>query len=278
MRPVSSLENRPARFLRTTSPGEVALFAFIPAVVLGVVLFAELRWGRSLGDFSILRTASHAVLHGRSPYVPADAQSLAGYDKFVYPPATAILFSPFALLPLEAARVLMLVTAIAAVAAALRLLDVRDWRCYGIALATAPVVDSVSLGALSPFLLLGAAAAWRFRDRAGPAGGTVALAGVTKVFLWPLGVWLLATRRLRAALWAAALSAVLVLAGWSAIAFAGLTAYPHLLRVISDLEAAQSYSLVGLFRLSGTPASLVSLLLVAAVVAGVVLAARGEDG
>jgi hypothetical protein len=66
--------------------------------------------------------------------------------------------------------------------------------------------------------------------------------------------------------------------GWAAIGFAGFRTYPHLLRVLSDLEAGVSYSPVALLRLSGSGAAVLSAVLVITVVVAVALAARGEDG
>lgn len=259
-------------------PSEVAFFGWLPVIVVGVVFFSDLRWGGSLGDFAIFRTAAREVLHGHSPFVAPDPHALVRNDKFVYPPITAFLFAPFAVLPFEAARVSILVLAVAAILAALWLLRVSDWRCYGLALMSAPVLGSISVGTLSPFLLLGAAATWRLRDRPLAVGSAAALTGVAKLVLWPLGVWLLATRRIRAAALTACLAVVLLAGGWAAIGFAGLSGYPHLLRVLADVEAAQSYSLVGLIRLSGRAAEILSLVLAVLVVAGTVAAARGRDG
>jgi hypothetical protein len=161
---------------------------------------------------------------------------------------------------------------------ALRLLGVRDWRCYGLALVTAPVLDAVSLGTLSSALLLGVAAAWRYRDRQHVAAVITAVTAVAKVFVWPLLVWLLATRRLWTALEAAALSLILLVVGWAAIGFSGLRAYPHLLHLLSRAEAVQSFSLVGLLRLEGGAATALEGVLVVAVIAAVVVASRGKDG
>ena len=220
---------------------------------------------------------AHPLL-GHSPYPPADPSVLVHNDKFVYPPITAFLISPLAALPDLAGQVLVLLLALACALLALRLLGVRDWRCYGLALLTAPVLDTVSLGALSTAMLLGVAAAWRYRDRPYVAGPVTALTAVAKLFAWPLFVWLLATRRLRTAAVAAGVALVLLVGGWAPIGFAGLGGYPHLLRVLSRVEAMQSYSLVGLFRLEGAAATALTALLVAAVVVGVVLAARGPEG
>jgi hypothetical protein len=101
---------------------------------------------------------------------------------------------------------------------------------------------------------------------------------VAKLFVWPLFVWLLATRRLRTGVEAAAAGAVLLVVGWAAIGFAGLRGYPHLLHLLTRVEAVQSFSLVGLLRLHGGAATAFTALLAVAVVAGVAIAARGPHG
>jgi hypothetical protein len=267
-----------ARLRATARPWEVAAFGFAPILLIGIVFFAELRWGRSLGDFKIFREAASAVIHGRMPYVAIEPHSLAQNDKFVYPPITGLLFAPFALMPLEVARLVMLLAVTASIPVALRLLGVQDWRCYGLALLTAPFADALSIGALTPFLLVAAALGWRFRDRPLIGPLACAVAAVSKIFLWPLGVWLVATRRLRSAVRCAAIAAGLLLIGWSVIGFQGLDTYPHLLRVLSDVEAGKSYSVVGFLGLTGALASATSLALGAVLAGAVIAAARGATG
>lgn len=272
-------ERLAARLRALGQPWELAVFIWLPFLLFVVVLAADLRYrGSSFGDWEIFRSAAHSALHGRSPYPAAVPAALAHNDRFVYPPATALLIAPLAVLPDEAGRVLVLLLTLACVLFALRFLGVRDWRCYGLALLTAPVVDTVSLGALSSVMLLGVAAAWRYRNQRAVAALITALTAVAKLFAWPLFVWLLATRRLRTALLAAAISGVLLVGGWAVIDFAGLRGYPHLLRVLSQVEAVQSYSLVGLFRLQGGAATALTALLGCVVIVAVMLAARGPDG
>lgn len=271
-------ERLAARLRALGQPWELCLFLWVPSLVFAVVLAADVRYRSSLGDWEIFRHASRLALHGHSPFAVADPTALAHNDKFVYPPITALLVGPLALLPDLAGRVLVLLLTLACIPLALRLLGVRDWRCYGLAVLTAPVVDSVSLGALSSLLLLGVAAVWRYRDRRHVAAALTAVTAVAKLFVWPIFVWLLATRRLRTFLEAALVALVLLLVGWAAIGFAGLRRYPHLLHVLSRVEAVQSFSLVGLFRLQGGAATAFTALLVGAVFAGVVIAARGPGG
>jgi len=267
-----------SRLRRFAQPWEIICFGWVPAVGLGFGLWYALRARGTLGDFPIFRAASKAVLHGHSPYVAADPGALANFDKFVYPPAAAFLLSPLAILPLGLAKILMFFLGVVTALLALRLLGVRDWRCYGVAALSAPVVNSVAIGALTSFLLLGTALTWRYRDRPVLSGAAASVTAVVKLFLWPLGLWLLVTRRLRAAAAFFVVALVAIVAGWAAIGFAGFRAYPHLLRVLSDLEAGVSYSPIALLRLSGSGAAALSAVLVITVVVAVALAARGADG
>lgn len=259
-------------------PWELATCFWIPLIILGYTGWYELRTQHTLEDFGIFRRAAEAVVHGRSPFVAPDPHALAHFDKFVYPPSTAFLFAPFTVLPLPVGQFLMFLLGVLATFAALWLLGVRDWRCFGLCLMTPPVVNSVALGAVTPFLLLGAAAVWHYRDRPAVAGPVAALTAVTKVFLWPIGFWLLATRRLRATVLSVALAAAVVVGGWAAIDFAGARSYPHLLRVLTDVEQGASYSPIALFGIKGSSATATSLALTLVSLAGVLWAARRPDG
>jgi alpha-1,2-mannosyltransferase len=250
-----------------------------PLLVLGWLALKASWQGDWYHDFLIFRRAGDLVLHGHSPYVAPTAALLAQNDKFVYPTPFAFLFAPFALLPLSVAKASFTVLSIAALAAALRLLGVRDWRCYAAALLGGPVLVSFTAGTIGPVLLLLVAAAWRYRDRAW-AGVLLALAAAFKLLLWPVLVWLLATRRLRASL-----ASLLTLAGlavlWVAVDLEGLRRYPSTLRVLNDVERWKSYSAEALsiaagLGSTGGEALTVGLALVGA--GAVVLLARRRDG
>jgi len=266
------------RLRDVATPWELACFAWVPLIVVGFTAWYELHNERTLGDLPIFRAASTAVLHGHSPYPAPTADALANFDTFVYPPAAAFLFAPFAVVPHAAAEVMMVAASIGAILGALRLLRVRDWRCYGVAAMSAPVANSLALGSFSLFLLVGAAATWALRDRATGSGVAAAGTATVKLLLWPLGLWLVVTRRRRATAAFAAATVVLVLVGWAAIGFAGFGDYPARLRLLTDLEAHRSFSVVALLGASGRTATAVSLILAIVVVLGVVLAARGDDG
>jgi alpha-1,2-mannosyltransferase len=259
-------------------PWELVSFIWVPAIGISFACYADLRSHDPLQDFGYFRAAAVDVIHGRSPYVHPTAAAFAHFDKFVYPPVAAILFAPFAALPSEAARVLMFVAGLAAILGALRVLHVEDWRCYGIAVVSAPAINTLALGALTSFLLLGAALAWRYRDSPVVAAVATAFTAILKLFLWPMGVWLLATRRWRASAVCAGVAIVLLFGGWAVIDFAGLRSYPTTLHLLEQVEAPVSYSVVALLGLSGGAQTALTVAFSLLAAAGVILAARGVGG
>jgi hypothetical protein len=266
------------RLREFAKPWELVSFIWVPAIGVSFACYADLRSHNPLQDFGYFRTAALAVVHGRSPYVTPSAAAFAHFDKFVYPPIAALLFAPFAALPQELARALMFAAGLAAIIGALRVLRVEDWRCYGIAVVSAPAINTLALGALTSLLLLGAALAWRYRDHAIVAAVATALTAVLKLFLWPLGVWLLVTRRWRASLICAGTVLVLLLGGWAVIDFAGLRSYPTTLHLLEQVESSASYSVVALLGVSGSAQTATTVALSLLAIVAVAFAARGADG
>jgi hypothetical protein len=271
--------------------GSFLLLAVLPLLLAATFLVSG---GPAHGfDFRQFLQGGRDVLHGVSPYPdPAalpdgaaarslDPDAVQRVFRFPYPAPTALALVPFALLPTPVATWLFLLLGVASVVGALLLLGVRDWRCHGAAFLAVPVLGSIRLGTLTPLLLLGIAAAWRFRDRPRAVATLVAVVVVAKLFLWPLLLWLAATRRLGSACGAAALALVLTLAGWAVLGFEGLTAYPELVRRLASAVAWKSYSAAALADALGLPAGVGALgsgilgaaLLVAALVAG----RRGDE-
>jgi hypothetical protein len=221
--------------------------------------------------------AARNVLEGTTPFA-----SVLDFDRlpFVYPAPAAVLLSPFGLLPHALADVLFTLLLAGAAVLALRLCQVQDWRCYGVALLWAPVFSAVQAANVTLLLALGLAILWRVRDRPLAAAAVAALLVAMKLFLWPIVVWL-AVRRFRSAVWSVLLTLVITLASWSVIGFAGLRDYPHLVRVVERVEAPRSYSLVAVFLHLGAGRGLATILAltVAAtlLVAAAIVARREED-
>jgi len=240
---------------------------------------------RSLGgvqlpfDFAVYLRAAEDVRAGDSPYVDPDELTGEGSAPYVYPPLLAILLVPVTVLPDDVggsspAAVLASLFAIGCIVGALLALDVRDWRCYPIALLYPPTLENIEYGAVGPILVLLLALGWRYRERATVASLSVGSAIVVKVFLWPLIVWLAATRRWKASLGAVVVAAVLALASWAALGFTGLADYPDLLRRLSDIEAENSYSAYAVFVALGLPGGLAHGLVAVFAAALLVLAWR----
>jgi alpha-1,2-mannosyltransferase len=248
----------PAQGLRAawSRVGQLVLFGAIPAIVAASFMLG----GRHdfAFDFHIFWSASHRVLHGHSPYpspaaVAAATSPAIHHQFFVYPPLLAVLLLPLAALPFPAAAAINTILVLACVLGALRLLRVADWRCYSVALVSIPVLSSIRLGAISPFLTLATAVAWRYRDRWAIVGSAVGAAVVAKLFVWPLVVWLLLTRRFKAAAAATVGAGAITLAVWAAIGLRGLGDYPSLLRNLTRIESTWGFSLVALADRVGLP-------------------------
>jgi len=248
---------------------------------------------RSLGglavpyDFAIFLRAADDVRAGDDLYVDPDSVDEQAHAPYAYPPLLAIVLIPATALPDDVSGsspvgVLVSLFLIGCVIGALVLLDVRDWRCYPIALLYPPTLENVEYGAIGPLLALLVALAWRYRDRAAPAAASLGAAVALKVFLWPLVVWLAATRRWRAAVGAAAVAAALVLGSWAVIGFDGMADYPALLRKLSDVEAENSYSAYAVLVTLGLPSTLARLVVAAAALGLLALGWRvargGADG
>jgi alpha-1,2-mannosyltransferase len=218
------------------------------------------------------------VLHGRTPYVAPDPSLLATDDRFVYPTPFAVPFIPFAAVREPVAAVAFFCLSVGAVLAALWFLGVRDRRCYGVALIGMPVMSALGLGTVGPFLLLLVALGWRYREHAA-AGVVLALAAAAKLFLWPVLVWLVVTRRWRAAA-AATVTLGMLLLAWLALDPTGMRRYPQTVRALNDVQRWKSYSPQSLVLSTGLPvpiADVVVVVLALAAVAAIVVAARRGD-
>jgi hypothetical protein len=244
----------------------------VPAGLLFIALYPS---GDNYAfDFRVFYDAGHAFLDGQSPYPEQSAAVIASKQNFLYPAPIAALFVPFSLLPFGLAAALFALLVAAAPIVTLWILGVRDWRCYGAVFLGLPLVLSVGLGTISTFLALGVAVLWKYRDRAVVAAPVLALLVVSKLFLWPLALWFLFTRRSRTAFAAAALGGIASFLAWWHIGLDTLSVYPDLLRLVAEVEQADSFSLTSLgiaFGISAEGAQLASmalgLLLFAAVAA-----------
>jgi hypothetical protein len=198
----------------------------------------------------------------------------------VYPPQLVVLLVPFAWLPIGVVAVLATLLLLALLGATLWILDVRDVRCYAATLLWVPSISGVLLGNVSIPLAFALAVLWRYRDRVWPPGIALGLSVSAKFVLWPMFIWMFATRRLRASAAAVAIGVAVTLAAWAVIGFDGLTGYPALVRRLSDIQAENSYSLVGMAATAGLPAAFgraLTLVIGGGLLMGCVVFARRSD-
>ncbi len=182
----------------------VGVVATVWAVKIYVERLKDFVDGASApNDLDIFLRAAGKVLHAASPY------AYDGDKTFAYPPFLAWLVAPLHPLSSSAAGFVWTLLSLVMVAAALWLLELRDWRCYALVFVFLFTRSSIDLGTIEPLLLLAVAAAWRWRDVALRTAGAVGVAIVLKLFLWPLMIWLAVTRRLRAAAVAVAFAVAL---------------------------------------------------------------------
>ena len=262
---------------------QVSVFAVIPAVWIAwataLATSGDREW--SVSDFLTFRAAASDLLHGRSPYpIHADPSLLSAGRTFVYPPVAAYPFVPFTALPAHVAIVVYLVVSLVAIAAALWIIGVRDWRVLGVVLLWEPVLMWLFKGPIEPWMLLLLAVGWRWRAHVFRLAAIVALLVSLKLFLWPLLLWLLATRRIRAFLASAGLTAIFVLVPFASVGMHSLRVYPHLLQALTDVFGSSSFSLLAVFESvtsSGT-AQVATIVLAFALVGLIGLVAAREDG
>jgi hypothetical protein len=259
--------------------GTHSLLIWPPIAVIWVLIVGLRLQAMALDFHHAYLPAARAVLEGHSPYPPATVAALAPKTAFVYPPLTAYLATPFTVLPSPVADAIASLLAIVCVLAILWLLGVRDWRCYSIPFLWEPTYSAIQTANVTLPLAVGLALVWRLRRHAAAAAIASGSLIAVKLFLWPILVWLVATRRYKAAIGGVAAGAVLILGPWAAIHFSGLTEYPHLLRVLTQVERGSGYTIQALIApgVSWRVANIVGFGLGLAVLALVVLNRWRDD-
>jgi alpha-1,2-mannosyltransferase len=258
-----------------TSPAVRRRLGTISAGALALGLTALAFKTYHLFDFRVFWDAGHRLLTGARLYPSEGALDANTRNYYVYPPVVAFAFAPLSLIPYAVAGVLFAVASVAAIFASLRIVGVSDWRCYAVLPFWMPVLQAVGLGTIAPFLAVALAVAWRYRDR--PFVGTAALglAIASKLFLWPIVFWLIATRRYRRALETTGVTAAAIVIPWAALGFRDFAEYPRVLRLLVRNELPTSFSAKTLAGMLGFGPAALALQL-ACVVAVFALARRQE--
>jgi glycosyl transferase family 87 len=269
---------RPPRFW--IAGAQVAAFCVLPALLTAFLLQVAVTGHLFAVDFGNGPwVAGRQLFAGLSPYVGTHSPQLAHNSPFVYPAAAAILLAPLSVLSNGAAEGTFTALSIAAVLLTLRVLSVKDWRLYGVALMWPPVISGWQTANLTLLLGLGIAIVWRHRDRPLVAGAVTALLVSVKMFVWPLGLWLLATKRYAALGYAVGCGVIVNVLAWAVLGFDQLGRYLHLMEALTKIQERRSYSVLGLALGHGLGrAAAYEISLAAAAVAAVACVAVGSRG
>src|SRR5262249_8763060 len=143
----------------------ILVFAGLPLLVLGLGAYDVHHAGNLGNDFRFeLYPEAKRVLHWANPYPPSSADLSNGRNR-IYPIPAALLVSPLTLLSPAWAAGVDVALLLALLAATLWVLDVRDWRVYGVVALWAPAFAALQTGNLTIVLGFLVALAWRWRDR-----------------------------------------------------------------------------------------------------------------
>lgn len=252
------------------------LLGLLPCALTLWVAIASVSHHWVAQDFSLAYyPAAHRLLDGGDPYAATHAQIVSGAG-FVYPALSALLLAPLALVSSGLADHIYTLLCIVLVPATLRVSGVRDWRVYGVTLLWYPIIIGWQGENISVPLMFLTALAWRHRDRPFMAGAVTAVAISMKPFLWPLGLWLLATRRFKAAAYTLACGLLFNLVAWATVGFDQISTYLHLAGEDTRALWRGGYSLLALaHHLDLSRSTGYVLLVLAAAVLAVAVFRRG---
>jgi hypothetical protein len=250
---------------------ELLLLGAVPIVALALALAAYAGDDRLALDFhnEVYRQAQ-AVVDGRDAYDSPDAD-LSDRSSFLWPMAAVLPVVPLTAIPADVADWLATAVVIATLVAALWLLEIRDWRVYGVVLLWPAVIEAIQTANVSLPLTLLVAVMWRYRDRAAIAGLALGYGVALKLFLWPVVVWLaLVGRRSAAAVAAVTAAASLLLI----LPFTSIGDYTRLLRNLARTFEHDGYTPFALLTDLGVPDTAARVVTISFGVAVLALACR----
>lgn len=242
-----------SRALALRRVSAVVAFGVLPSLALVSMLVIGLRTDSLAADFHHeLYPQAKLLLDGVNPFPDPSWDPLAGAN-FIWPPLAGYVVAPLTVLPAGAADVVIAFLGLVGLGLSLWLVGVRDWRVYGVFCLWPEMAGEMRVSHLTPVLALAAAVAWRARQTSGPPGLAIGLATSVKFLMWPLLVWLAATRRTRDVLVAGAVvcgSLLLVLP------YTGLDPYVRSLLRLGRAFDQDSYTVFGLLVQAGAPEAL----------------------
>ena len=222
----------------------LAMFGLLPLAVATTMFVVAIRSGPLALDFhNELYPEAKEILAGRNPYPAPDTDLTVGQN-LIWPPAAAVVIAPLLLVPPAVADVAIGLAGLGCIALALWIVGLRDWRVFGVVAMWPQVIGEIRISHLTPLLCLLVALVWRYRDGAVRPGVLLGLAGAVKLFLWPLGLWLIARGQLRGSFVAAIVATGSLLL---VLPFTGLDDYLRLLLDLGrtfDQDAYSPYSLL----------------------------------
>lgn len=238
---------------RTTDPAagrlralEHALFGVVPVLWTAYLVYT---WtARDVIAFDVHHyywPAGDRVLHGLTPYVHGPWYPSEVPVGFVYPAPTAVAFAGVAAFPRGLVDVVFTVLALAAPLLTLRVLEVRDWRPYGLVLLWPPINFGSQTANLSMLFTLAVATMWRYRDRPRVVGLIFGIVVAMKLFLFPLGLFFLATRRFAALAYGVATAACVTIGAWLIVGLDEVPRYRETVKEFTHLREDYGYSVVG---------------------------------
>jgi alpha-1,2-mannosyltransferase len=232
----------------------LAVAAAWTLLVLGWIEIAGIVSNQGIGtDFLAgIYYPARAVAHGVVPY--GDPRVAGPLAESVYPPSAFVPFAWLGLLGHDAAVAVWLLLMAAAACATLWLLGVRDPRCYALWLLTPMMLSTVAVGNATTLVILFVAVLWRWRDSPLVAACALVAAIATKLFAAPLIVWLIATRRYRAAALTAAGVPLVILSCWAVVGFAAIERYSSILAANNHIFSPSGPYVQGfVLQLHGSP-------------------------
>lgn len=273
-----STQRRPLGLMQLAVTCALVLVATI--YVTGILLTAT-RLGLGFDFRFQYYDGATAIVNGDPLYTYPDDPALEVGKAYVYPPPLAAAMTPLTVLSRDLATMVAIVGALGAVLASLALVGVRDMRCFATVILTAPVWNVLESANVTAALTLALALAWRFRATVWPLATVIGIAVAMKMFLWPMAVWALATRRYGVVARTAFVAVATLVVTWAAAGFQGLTTYFDLVARLAEIHASQSYSIVGMMAALGVGSVVAHIVMLA--VGGallglcVVLGRRGDD-